>query len=49
MNFDILKQKNYLMVALQTFSVPEVVAKKQTKIGLKLPFPMTFTAIFLTP
>ena len=46
MNIDILKQKDDLMVALQTFFVPEVVAKKRTKIGLKVPFLMTFTGIF---
>ena len=46
MNFDILKHFEDLMVALQTFFVPEVVAKKRTKIGLKLPFLMVFTGIF---
>ena len=46
---DILKQKTDLTIPVQIFFVPEVVAKKHIKIGLKVPFLVVKTSISLTP
>jgi hypothetical protein len=40
-----LKQKINLIGAVPLIFVPEAVAKKRIKIGLKLPFLMVFTGI----
>jgi hypothetical protein len=41
-----LKQKNNLIGAVPLIFVPDAVAKKRIKIGLKLPLLMVFTGIF---